>query len=104
MIDDRWCVQQGMDVVLKIFVQPKSKKAFCYGIYSGMFKLSVREAPHNGHANDALIKLLMGMLKLKRHDVIIRKGLKQRAKIIVVKNASADVQRALLMLKIGHYL
>lgn len=60
-----------------------------------VLKLRVRAAPESGEANDAVVKLLAAILKIRRSDIDIVAGVTARVKQIILRGNS-DVLTTLL--------
>jgi len=72
---------------MKIFVKvrPNSKKESMEKIDDTHFAVAVNEPPHEGRANEALIKILAGYFGVKAEGIKIIIGRKSKQKIIEIK-------------------
>ena len=58
-------------------------------------KVAVRAAPHEGEANEALLRFVAGLLKLPRRDVSLALGATQRRKLVHIAGDPARLERLL---------
>jgi uncharacterized protein (TIGR00251 family) len=70
------------EVILKVYVQPKSSKNEMVGPYRDGIKVKVTAPPIEGKANEAIIKFLAKEFKISPSSVEILKGHNSREKII----------------------
>ena len=61
-------------VVLPVQARPKARQNAITGEHAGRLKVSVTQAPENGEATEALIKLLGKLLDLKRTQIQLLSG------------------------------
>ena len=74
---------RGMkDIILKVYLQPKSSKNQIVGPYRDGIKVKVTAPPIRGKANEALIKFLAKEFRISASAVEIIKGHNSREKII----------------------
>ena len=72
------------DIILKVYLQPKSSKNEVVGPYRDGIKIKVTAQPIEGKANEALIKFLAKEFKIPPSSIEILKGHHCREKIIRV--------------------
>ena len=72
------------DIILKVYLQPKSSKNEVVGPYRDGIKIKVTAPPIEGKANQALIRLLGKELGISPSSIEILKGHHGREKIIRV--------------------
>lgn len=83
-------------VRLQLRVKPGGRSDRLVGPHDGALKLEVRAAPDRGRANDAVIRLLAGVLGVGCADVEVTAGGASRDKVVSVSGLSAvDVARRL---------
>ncbi len=83
-------------VRLQLRVKPGGRSDRLVGPHDGALKLEVRAAPDRGRANDAVIRLLAGVLGVGRSQVGVIAGMTGRDKVASVSGLSAvDVVRRL---------
>lgn len=70
------------EIILKVYVQPKSSKNEVVGPYRDGIKVKVTAPPVEGKANETLIKFLAKEFKISASRVEILKGHNSREKII----------------------
>jgi hypothetical protein len=72
------------EIILKVYLQPKSSKNEIIGPYRDGIKVKVTAPPAEGKANEALIKFLAKEFKIPPSSIEILKGHHGRKKIIRV--------------------
>lgn len=70
------------EIILKVYVQPKSSKNEVVGPYRDGIKVKVTAPPVEGKANETLIKFLAKEFKISASRIEILKGHNSREKII----------------------
>lgn len=75
-------------LVLPIRAQPGAKKAGVLGEQAGALKLGVTAPPQDGRANAAVVELVRELLGLKRSQVELVAGLKDRNKKLLIRDMS----------------
>ena len=70
------------EIVLKVYLQPKSSKNEIVGPFRDGIKIKVTAPPVEGKANEALIKILAKEFKISASSIEILKGHNSRTKII----------------------
>jgi uncharacterized protein len=87
---DAVLIVAGADGVrLQLRVKPGGRSDRLVGPHDGALKLEVRAAPERGRANDAVIRLLAGVLGVGRADVEVTAGAASRDKVVVLGGVSA---------------
>lgn len=76
-------------VRLQLRVKPGGRSDRLVGPHDGALKLEVRAAPDRGRANDAVIRLLAGVLGVGRADIEVTAGGASRDKVVSVSGLSA---------------
>ena len=74
--------------LLRIRVQPGARKAGVLGEQAGALKLGVTAPPQDGRANAAVVELVRELLGLKRSQVQLVSGLKDRNKKVLIRGLS----------------
>ena len=72
------------DIILKVYLQPKSSKNEIVGPYRDGIKIKVTAPPNEGKANEALIRLLGKELGISPSSIEIIKGQHSREKTLKV--------------------
>ncbi len=72
------------EIILKVYLQPKSSKNEVVGPYRDGIKIKVTAPPNEGKANEALVKFLAKEFKIPPSSIEILKGHHGRKKIIRV--------------------
>ncbi|MFC1618290.1 DUF167 domain-containing protein [Patescibacteria group bacterium] len=67
-----------------IKVMPYAKQARVEKLLAGSYKVHVTAAPVDGQANKAVIELLAEYFAVKKRDVRILKGAKNRSKVVEI--------------------
>lgn len=71
-------------IILPVHAQPGARKNGVTGVHAGRLKVAVTQAPEQGKANQALVKLLAGLLGVKRSQVTLQSGDTSRHKKFVI--------------------
>jgi uncharacterized protein len=77
-------------VLLSVRAQPGARKAGVLGEQAGALKLAVTAPPEDGRANAALVELLRDLFGLKRSQVELVAGVKDRNKKVLIRGVSRD--------------
>jgi uncharacterized protein (TIGR00251 family) len=88
--------QRDSDVFLPIVVQPRASRNAVAGLQAGALKLQLTAPPVEGAANEACLRFLAALLDVRRSQLTIVKGDKNRRKLVRIANASIDTLRARL--------
>lgn len=72
------------DIILKIYLQPKSSKNEIVGPYRDGIKIKLTAPPLEGKANEALIRFLAKELSISPSRIEILKGLHSREKTLKI--------------------
>ena len=72
-------------VILSVQAQPKAGKNAIVGIHAGRLKVAVTEAPEQGKANKAIVKLLARSLGLKRSQIELTSGRTSAHKRFIIR-------------------
>jgi len=75
------------DIILKVYLQPKSSKNEIVGPYRDGIKIKVAAPPVEGKANEALIRFLAGELDVSSSRIEILKGHHSREKTLRISNS-----------------
>jgi uncharacterized protein len=86
----------GDALLLRLRVKPGARADAILGVYGDALKLSVKEAPERGKANEAVRRLLADRLGLPLAAVSITSGETSQEKTARVEGLSAAACRALL--------
>lgn len=71
-------------MIVKVLVKPGSKKGPLVIEEDEVLTVYLREKPHDGEANTALIKLLAKHFKVAKSCVLIRQGGKSHTKLVEI--------------------
>jgi len=86
----------GPYLLLNVRVVPNASKSCLKEMAGGILKVKVKAPPEKGRANDELVKVLSGALKLPKKSVTVVKGEKSRNKTVSVRGADIKkIQEAL---------
>ena len=77
-------------VLLPVRAQPGARKAAVLGEHAGALKLSVTAPPQDGRANAAVVELVRELLGLKRSQVELLSGLKDRNKKLLIRGVDRE--------------
>jgi uncharacterized protein (TIGR00251 family) len=78
------------DVILKVYLQPKSSKNEMVGPYRDGIKVKVTAPPVEGKANEALIRFLAKGFGISPSCIEIIKGLHSREKTLRISGTILD--------------
>ncbi|MEO0317894.1 MAG: hypothetical protein RL404_1571 [Pseudomonadota bacterium] len=93
-----WCSRHGDGLRIAVHVQPNASASGVAGEVDGALRLKLKAPPIDGKANEALVKLLAGLLGVTKRDVQVTHGLTGRQKLVLVKTAmTVDEARAVLL-------
>lgn len=70
---------------LAVLAQPGAKKDAVLGRHGGAVKVAVTAPPEDGRANAALVECLKNWLGVKRSQVVLLSGEKNRNKVFLVR-------------------
>jgi uncharacterized protein len=86
------------NILLKIYLQPKSSRNEIVGPYRDGIKVRVTAAPVEGKANEALLRFLAKEFGVTLSSIEIVRGHRSREKIIrVAASLDQELKRRLLM-------
>ena len=66
--------QQGEDLVLRLYIQPKASQDKIVGLHGDEIKVSITAPAIDGKANSHLIKYLSKLCKVAKSQISIEKG------------------------------
>ena len=78
------------DMILKVYLQPKSSKNEVVGPYRDGIKVKVTAPPVKGKANEALIRFLAEELGVSPSRIEIMRGLHSREKTLRISGTILD--------------
>ncbi|MBU1221691.1 YggU family protein [Myxococcota bacterium] len=85
------CIRTTEDgITVEIKVQPRSSKTGIGPISAGAVKVRISEAPVDGKANEAVIKLFSSLLGIAKSQIRIIKGELARSKVIAISGVSTS--------------
>jgi len=76
------------NIILKVYLQPKSSKNEVVGPYQDGIKVKVTAAPIEGKANEALIRFLAKELKISPSCIEMIKGRHSREKTLRISSSN----------------
>jgi uncharacterized protein (TIGR00251 family) len=86
------------EVILKVYLQPRSSKNEIVGPYRDGMKVRVTAAPVEGRANEALLRLLAKEFGVTPSSIEIVRGHRSREKIIrIAASLDQELKRKLHM-------
>jgi uncharacterized protein (TIGR00251 family) len=77
-------------VSFPVRVHPRAKRNAVVGVSGEALKISVRQPPEDGRANDAVVEVLADWLDVKRRQVEILAGATSRNKVVRVIGLPAE--------------
>lgn len=85
-----WFKQDRSNVLLNIYVVPRSSKTETVGEYDGYLKIKLKSPPVDNAANEELIRFLADKLKVSKKSIKILRGLSQKRKTLCIKDSNLD--------------
>ncbi|HVW88593.1 MAG TPA: DUF167 domain-containing protein [Gaiellaceae bacterium] len=79
-----------MSARLNLRVSPGAARSAVVGRHGAGWKVRVAAAPEGGKANDAVVRLLAGALRVRAKDVAIVSGHGSRDKIVALEGVDTD--------------
>ncbi|MDM8564970.1 DUF167 family protein [Candidatus Halobeggiatoa sp. HSG11] len=79
----RW---QSEDLILSIYVQPRSSQTGVVGIYDNKLKVKITAAPVNGKANADICKLFAKLFGVAKSKITILNGQTSRSKSLLIQS------------------
>lgn len=83
-------------LTLNIYIIPRSSKSEIIGIYNDSLKIKLKAPPVDNAANDELIRFLREKLNIRKSNIEIKSGHKQRKKIVSVSRCDIKTISSLL--------
>lgn len=77
-------------VLLPMQAQPRSRKNMLAGWHAGRLKVCVTQVPEKGKANQAILKVLVKALDLKRSQIELVSGDTSSQKLFRIQDITAD--------------
>jgi len=81
-----FCHYQGDDLMLRLYLQPKSSRDQFVGEHGEALKVAITAPPVDGKANAHLIKFLSKQFAVSKSAITVEKGLQSRHKLVRVKH------------------
>ncbi len=78
------------DVLLKLYIQPRSSKNSIEGEHDGALKVKITSPPVDGEANAMVIELFSKILKIRKTALTIVKGESSRRKTVLIDDITAE--------------
>ncbi|MFA6391629.1 MAG: DUF167 domain-containing protein [Patescibacteria group bacterium] len=85
--------ETGTIVFLKVI--PKSRESRVVGVSGDFLKVKLNSAPEKGKANNELVSLLAGHLKLRKSDIEILQGQTDSHKTIFIPLKLSEIESRL---------
>jgi uncharacterized protein YggU (UPF0235/DUF167 family) len=82
--------------VLPVRAQPGARRDEIRGVYNGMLKISVTQAPEKGKANKAIVALLCDRLGLRKSQIQLLSGDTASRKRFLVRDTTPAALAAVL--------
>jgi len=86
MTTQTFCHYQGEDLLLRLYLQPKSSRDQFVGEYGEELKIAITAPPVDGKANAHLIKFLSKQFAVSKSAIMVEKGLQSRHKLVRIKH------------------
>jgi uncharacterized protein (TIGR00251 family) len=79
------CRWQGDDLLLRLYIQPRSSRDEIVGIHGDELKVRITAPPVEGKANAHLLKFLAREFGVSRRRVVLRSGESGRHKQVLIQ-------------------
>jgi uncharacterized protein (TIGR00251 family) len=89
-------VNNDREVVLSLYIQPKSSRDRIAGLHDGALKMSITAPPVEGKANSRVIAFLARLLKVPKSAITIKSGQQSRKKRVAISGAAPENIREIL--------
>lgn len=83
-------------VILRVYVQPKARRAQIIGLHADRLKLAVTEPPDKGKANAAVVELIAETFKVSQSRVSLVRGDTSRQKDVAIQGVAMSDALAIL--------
>jgi uncharacterized protein (TIGR00251 family) len=78
-------------VLIRVKVQPYSKRSEIMGVHDGFLKLRVAAPPVDGAANDAVMDGLSAVLSVRRSAIELLHGATSRLKVLQIQGVTYEM-------------
>lgn len=89
-------LQTANGAVIRVHVQPKSRREQILGMHGDRIKLAVTEPPDKGKANEAVQRLIAAALNLAPSRVELLRGSTSRQKDLLVREFTVEDAKRLI--------
>ena len=89
-------LQTANGAVIRVHVQPKSRREQILGMHGDRIKLAVTEPPDKGKANEAVLRLIAAALHLAPSRVELLRGTTSRQKDLLVREFTVEDAKRLI--------
>lgn len=96
-----WCNEIVGGVRLALQVMPNAKKSQIIGPFDGVLKLRLQAQPVKGHANQALLGFLAGLLDVPRSRISISHGFTNKRKVVEILGTALTAEAVMCVLLSG---
>lgn len=76
------------EAAIVVRVQPNAGRSEVLGFKDGCLRVKIAAPPVKGRANQELLRLLSGILKVSKSNITIRKGMTSKTKVIGISGLS----------------
>ncbi len=84
-MENKFFILDKQGIIINLKVIPNSSKNEIAGIFNNLIKIKINAPPDKGKANYELISFLSKKLDIKKSDIIILKGEKNKEKKLLIK-------------------
>ncbi|MEN8142567.1 MAG: DUF167 family protein [Thermodesulfobacteriota bacterium] len=89
-------VKDDREVVLNLYIQPKSSRDRIAGLHDGAIKMNITAPPVEGKANNRVIAFLAHLLKIPKSAITINSGHQGRKKRVTISGSAPNHIRRIL--------
>ena len=90
-----WFKEDKKNLILNIYVIPRSSRSEIVGIYNDSLKIKLKSPPVDNAANEELIRFLSEKFKTSKSNIDLVKGHNQKRKVLKLINVSLETIKAL---------
>jgi uncharacterized protein (TIGR00251 family) len=83
-------------LLIEVHVVPRASRSKIVGVHDGRLKVALDAPPVDGRANEALLSLFAGLLRIPLRRISLRRGESSRQKAVFLEGVTEHELRAAL--------
>ena len=103
MPERSWVEVRPDEIILRVRVQPRAAKRGVAGVVDGRLKILVTQAPADGRANAAVIRLVAELAAVPKSSVVVSQGGTAREKTLRLSTTDPQATTARLLAALGDF-